>query len=272
MACVTLITDFGYADAYVGAMKGALLRVDPTLTLVDISHAVGPQDIAQAGRLLASIVPYYPAGTVHVVVVDPGVGSQRRILAAEVAGSFVVAPDNGCLGPLMDRQTLTRGVCVENRRFFNPLVSATFHGRDIMGPVAAHLSLGVPLGELGPKLALGSLVRLPLPVVVIESGGLCGVVVAEDRFGNLITNIHREDLEGLTVGRHGVDLHTTLAAHCIVGLSTHYGVVDPGKPLALVGSDGYLEIAVNGGHAARQLNLDVGIKVRVNLCATDAAS
>ncbi|HPD15310.1 MAG TPA: SAM-dependent chlorinase/fluorinase [Planctomycetota bacterium] len=259
--CITFLTDFGTADAYVGAMKGAALCVNPDACLVDISHEVPPQDIAWGAHLLAWAWRWFPSGTVHVAVVDPGVGSGRRILGAETAGQVFLAPDNGLLSPVLAQAPPRRLVSVTNASYFRNPVSATFHGRDVFAPVAAHVTLGVDLAELGPPVA---------DPVRLEAGGprragagvIEGQVIHVDRFGNLITNITESDLDSLGVPRGTLRVGT--AGRIIEGVSVSYTDASRGALLALVGSAGLLELAANCGSARQVVGAGVGEKVRVS--------
>ena len=247
---VALLTDFGHADAYVGVMKGVLLSVCPEARVVDLSHEVAPQDVAGAAFLLEGACGYFPDRTIFVCVVDPGVGSERRIVAVETRRHVFLAPDNGLLGFLADEAK--RIVRVENRACFLNPVSRTFHGRDIFAPVAGRLAKGLDPARLGPRTA--SLRTLDLPEPKAVAGGLEGRVLAIDRFGNLITNIRAGRLAAaeIRIGRAR-----------IAGVKGTYADAAPGELLAVVGSTGRLEISVNRGHAAERLGVRVGDRVRV---------
>ncbi len=252
MTVVSLLTDFGHEDAYVGIVKGAILGVNPAATLVDLTHGIPAGDLVRAAYSLEAAWGYFPPGTVHLVVVDPGVGSDRRIVAVAAGGHLFLAPDNGVLTPVLADNAGARAVSVENRRFFLSPVSRTFHGRDIFAPVAGHLSGGVALDALGPGIALDTLVRLPLPEPeAAEGGGISGVVVTADRFGNLITNIRRRDLAG-EIGC------VRIGGRTIHGISDTYAAVSPGQLLALFGSTQRLEVSVNGGSARETLGGGAG--------------
>ena len=252
---ITLTTDFGVHDGYVAAMKGVILRIAPGVSLVDVSHDVAPQDVAGAAYLLAGVYRFFPPETVHLVVVDPGVGTQRRGLAVRADEQLFVAPDNGVLTPVLDAATRIAIVSLTNARYWLGEVSHTFHGRDIFAPVAAHLARGVPLEELG--VSIGDPVRLGLPEPRVRGGLVEGTVVWVDHFGNLVTNIPAgalppDETYRVTVG------HLT-----VTGLFTTYGQVRAGQPLALVGSHGYLEVAVREGSAAEMAGAGRGAMVRV---------
>jgi len=258
--CITFLTDFGTADAYVGAMKGAALSVNPDACLVDISHDVPPHDVAWAARLLAWAYPYFPQGTVHVAVVDPGVGGGRRILAAGARGHLFIAPDNGLLTLVLAGAEPRRIVSVANSRFFRQPMSATFHGRDIFAPVAAHLTLGVGLDTLGPAVA--DPVRLENTAARrTGDGAIEGQVIHADRFGNLVTNIAEGDLDALDRPRG--ELCVEIAGRRIRGLAASYAQAPRGALLALVGSTGLLEVSANCGSARDILKVARGERVRV---------
>jgi len=239
---ITLTTDFGERDSYVAAMKGVILDICPSVQLVDMTHAVPPQDIAEAAFFLAGAVPHYPPGTIHVVVVDPGVGTQRRPIVVSVLGQYVVCPDNGLVTALI-REEPWEARHITAKRFMRPGPSATFHGRDVFAPVAAHLALGVPIDLVGDRV--DTIARLDLEEPSLDpSGAIRGAVVHVDRFGNLVTNIHQTLLPdaGAVV--------VTVGSYSLQGIQSTYAAVDAGTPLALVGSSGHLEIAVNAGNAA----------------------
>jgi S-adenosylmethionine hydrolase len=245
-----MLSDFGYSDSYVGQMKAALLAIAPAISLVDITHAVPPQDVFAGAFLLWSAVEAFPPGSVHLAVVDPGVGSSRRSDAARsLRGDTFVGPDNGLLVPALERL----GGCAEavelrEARFWRAQPSSTFHGRDIFAPVAAHLALGVPLRELGPTVELSRPFSLPV------ADGLAGEVLHVDGYGNLITNI--------PAARLPERFCVSLRQHSIPTLA-FYAAARPGELLALVGSSGLLEISVRDGSAAAVLGVGRGEPVVV---------
>jgi len=264
MATITLLTDFGLEDAYVGIVKGVILTTNPTATIVDITHSISPGDVARAAYLLETSFGYFPPGTVHVVVVDPGVGSERGIVAVDMGGQRFLAPDNGVLTGVLPGGAAGRAVSVENPRYFLPTPSRTFHGRDIFAPVAAQLSMGLDLEMLGPAVDCRALVRLNRPAPALADGrGITGMVVVADRFGNLITNIQGGDLPGICGGAGACELKIQIGSQTIHGLSDTYASVASGAPLALVGSTGRLEISINGGSAVQVFGGGPGIEVRV---------
>ncbi|HUV51410.1 MAG TPA: SAM-dependent chlorinase/fluorinase [Anaerolineae bacterium] len=258
MSIITLITDFGVDDEYVGVIKGVILSINPAATIVDITHHIEPQDLIQAAYIIKHSFKYFPEGTVHVVVVDPGVGSERAIIALEVTGHIFLAPDNGVLTLLMDKANINSIVRVEESRYFLESVSPTFHGRDIFAPVAAHLSNGVEIKALGATIInKAGLKKLFVEHASIsDSGELVGVVVFIDRFGNLITNIDAKSLDKFCKSCKKERLEFRIGKKKIIGLSKTYENVLSQSPLAIIGSRGYLEIAVNCGNAKRYFMAD----------------
>ncbi len=264
MAVISLLTDFGTRDEYVGAMKGVILGINPQVTLVDVSHHTPPQNIAAAAHILRSAYRCFPGGTIHLAVVDPGVGSARQILAAELDGYVFLAPDNGLLPLVWGNLTPQIIVRVENRSLFRHPVSRTFHGRDIFAPVAAHLSKGYQLTDVGSTMAAAQLTTLdPKLAEFLPTGELAGEVVYIDRFGNLITNIEAAQLQQLDDTAEPPVLLIRVGQHCIEGMAQHYDGVASQTPLALIGSHNCLEIAVAGGSAAQRLGAGQGTVVYV---------
>ena len=263
MSVVTLISDFGIADEYSGVMKGAVLQINPAATVVDVSHRIDPFNVIEAAMMVTAVFRYFPAGTVHVVVVDPGVGSARDIIAVEGDGYHWVAPDNGVLYPLIRKLESVSIVRVVERRYFRPTVSNTFHGRDIMAPVAGHLSKGLTLDRLGPRVAIEALVRCEIPVPVITPQGIEGQVMTVDRFGNLITNIDEATLITSTPRNQWPQLQIRVGQRRLMGLVDSYSEVQADQPLALIGSRGVLEVAVNAGSASHYFDAGRGAPVRV---------
>lgn len=271
MAIITLLTDFGTHDEYAGVLKGVILTINPAATLVDLTHHIAAQDVQQAAYILKSAFGYFPEGTIHLSVVDPGVGSGRSIIAARHSGHHFIAPDNGLLSALWEPEEPAEVVRVENGALFLHPVSKTFHGRDIMAPAAAHLSLGRPLKELGPPVDPRRMVVSVLPQPGFnELGQLEGEVIAVDGFGNLITNIQANHLtappEAGTIRRIVIEAGTSR----IYGLSDCYSQVAAGTVLAVMGSRNCLEIAVNRGRADQYLRIGKGAPVRVAFQKEDA--
>lgn len=255
-AVISLLTDFGLRDAYVGAMKGAIARLAPDALVVDISHEVPPQDILSGGLIWAAAVPYFPEGSVHVAVVDPCVGTRRRVLAVEARGCVFLAPDNGILGCVLEEREIEGCYDVRRRSLFLRPVSRTFHGRDIFAPVAARIACGLPPREVGPATRPAVWMRLPRPRARVRSEGLeirveeRGAILAFDAFGNAITNLRPRP--GFRLAR----LRTGLVE--VRRLSRTYADAEPGGAVALEGSSGYLEVAVREGSAERELALRRG--------------
>lgn len=258
---ITLLTDFGTRDAYVAAMKGVVLSICPQARIIDITHDVAPQDIVEGAWTLASAAPHFPAGTVHVAVVDPGVGSGRRAIAVRAGRWRFVGPDNGVLSWAVAAACAPEAVRafeLKDARWFRDDVSNTFHGRDIFAPVAAYVAAGVRLEDLGPPAP--GLVALPVPTPVATGDELTGEVIHVDRFGNAITNIERGLVEAWRRGR-AAEVH---AGDVVVGgVRRTYPEAEPGEALALFESTGRLEIAVREGSAARTLGLTRGAEVRL---------
>lgn len=257
MPIITLITDFGLSDEYVGVMKGVMYTVNPLALVVDITHGIGHQDTVQAAYTLWASYPYFPEGTLHVIVVDPGVGTGRKILAAKINGHFFLAPDNGILDLLMAQDLPDILVSVENRRYFAETVSHTFHGRDIFSPVAAHLSKGLDIRKLGPEIAPEKTTRLAYKKAYVSGEKqISGTVIAIDRFGNLMTDIHRTLLENVFQTKRKMKFAIKAGAVTIAGLSDTFSDVLPNTPVAYIGSRGLLEIAVNCGNAKTMFKVD----------------
>lgn len=237
---IVFLTDFGLKDHYVGVMKGVIARLAPEAPVIDLLHEVPPQDVLSGAFHLWASYRYFPEGSIFVTVVDPGVGTKRRGLLLQMAERFFLGPDNGLFTWLLDANPDFVAFSLENPAFFLPEVSHTFHGRDIFAPCAAHLFRGVPPEEFGPRVH--DLVRLPVPPLTEEGNRLRGSVIHVDRFGNLITNIAAEKILSRRVRA------VVFQGQKLPFLRT-YGEAPPGTPLALIGSDGLLEIAVTEGSA-----------------------
>jgi hypothetical protein len=255
---ITLLTDFGNRDAYVASLKGVILSLNPAAVLVDLSHRVPPQDIRAGAFLLAEAAACFPPGSIHLAVVDPGVGSRRRALAARCRGHYWVGPDNGLFDFSFGRAPEPTIVSLENPAYFRPQVSATFHGRDIFAPVAAHLSLGVDLDRFGPRIT--DPVPLSFPEPVFGPSVIQGEIISVDRFGNLVSNIGTGDLTSWSKDRQ---VRLKVGPLTIQGLARTYTDVAPGEFLALTGSHGFVEIACAQDNAARRLQAGVGLALEV---------
>jgi len=245
---ITLTTDFGRTDPYAGAVKGVILSINRDAVLVDISHDIPRGSVAEASWALMECYGFFPPGTVHLAVVDPGVGGERRAVAAASGGHFFVGPDNGVFWPAIRRPGSVT-VHLNNPRYFLPVVSSTFHGRDIFAPVAARLSRGEDINSIGDIIV--DPVKLEMPEPFISSGKLHGRIIRSDHFGNLISNLGRKAVTGFLETAAPV---IRIGSTEIRGISSTYSSVPPGAALALFGSSGRLEIAVNGGSAAVLLN------------------
>jgi len=256
----TLLTDFGTTDPYVAAMKGVILSISPQTRIVDISHEVPPQDVLAGAFVLAQAAPYFPPGTVHVVVIDPGVGTDRAILVARMAGQLFVFPDNGVITFAVERMSLEAIFVVRQTNALLPgRASATFHGRDIFAPVAGRLLNGLGIEMLGPRPDSYKLLDLPPPG--LAEGGIVGQVIYVDRFGNLVSNVPERMVRQRYVGLDG--LRVLCGGRDVGRLRRTYGLVGGGQPLALLDSFGYVEVAVNRGRACDVLKAGVGTEVRI---------
>jgi S-adenosylmethionine hydrolase len=259
---ITLLTDFGLADPYAGIMKGVILSANPDAVIVDLTHDIPPQDIMAAAYAIDSAFRYFPAGTIHIMVVDPGVGGERKILAAIAAGHVFLAPDNGVLTLILKSGAVDRIFQVENSRYFLHPVSRTFHGRDVFAPVAGHLSNGLSPAALGPETDPGRGMMLGLPLPRVTPGReIAGCVTRVDRFGNLITNIEQSQVAATFGKTDPRGLKIAVGGSIITGLSGAYRDAPSGALLVLFGSAGWMEIAVNGGSAAEVCAAAVGSPV-----------
>jgi len=256
-AVLALTTDFGTAGPYVAAMKGVILGINPDARLVDVSHEIAPHNIREAALCLSQVVPFFPPGTIHVVVVDPGVGSNRRLLCVRMRDQIFLAPDNGVLSWSARGNGTIERIELSESRFWRSEISSTFHGRDILAPAAAHLSLGITPSQLGRPA--GDCEQLPWPEPSPIPGGLQGELLAVDRFGNLITNFVQPDFPVAARSTLRVVFGTTE----IGPLVRTYSDVREGEFAVLVGSSGLVEIAVRNGNAAERLRAGPGTRVRV---------
>ncbi len=256
---ITLTTDFGVGSPYVAAMKGVILSLNPAAEIVDISHGVPPQDIARGAIMLEQTCHWFPPGTVHVAVVDPGVGSRRRIVLVRTGGHDFVGPDNGLFSRLARFGPDSTIIHLNRPEFWLPRVSATFHGRDIMAPVAARLSLGVEAESLGERI--DALTPYSWSEARVSSGCIEGIVESIDSFGNLITNIGADALAKTPRGAD--DVRIECDEHETCGIFNAYADQPEMTLIALVGSDGKLELAIVGDSAAIMLGVRVGAKVHI---------
>ena len=255
MSIITLTTDFGAADPFVGIMKGVIAGRAPTARVIDLTHGVPPHDVLAGALILRHSVPYFPRSTIHLAVVDPGVGSERRALCVETAGALLVGPDNGLLSLAAPRIEIRRIIHLTAEHFFLSPRSATFHGRDVFAPVAAALAAGTPVEKVGSEVR--DMQRLDLPPVVREGHALRGQVIYVDHFGNLVTNVSAADLAGLAVRAPSIGIGNVR----LRGVAPSYAAVQRGEPVAVVNSWGLVELAVREGSARDQLGASVGAAV-----------
>ncbi|MGI0494856.1 SAM hydrolase/SAM-dependent halogenase family protein [Alkalinema pantanalense CENA528] len=259
MHLLTLLSDFGLQDSYVGILKGVILGILPEATIVDLTHGVPPQDIAAARFQGLMAYPYFPQGTVHVAIVDPGVGGQRRAIAVQTTHAYFVAPDNGLLSGILQQDLIVQAVELTNPDYWRSArPSSTFHGRDIFAPAAAYLAQGVPISALGTSIDPATIVQLQFPLSQPSRNTYHGSIQAIDHFGNLITNFPASLVQG-----HPWQLQFHQVAYA--GQMT-YGDVPKGDAIGLVGSHGYLELSINCGSAQLQLQAQVGDPIQLFLC------
>lgn len=262
---ITFTTDFGLEDPFIGMMKGVVLNICPDARLIDLSHAIPAQDLLRAALTLEAAVPYFPDETIHLAVVDPGVGTDRAAVAIDAGKFILVGPDNGVFTLALERYPPVKAVRLTEERFFRHPVSATFHGRDVFAPVAAHIANGVALTELGAPVQ--NLVRLDLPTARIEGDTLIGHVLTADRFGNLMTDVCVEMLEQFT-SRGAGTVRIRVGAEEIPGISRTYGDATERTPVAYIGSSGRLEIGIRNGNAAQILGAKRGARVTVTYASS----
>ncbi len=305
---VTLLSDFGLQDVYVGVIKGVIAQINPDLQVIDLTHQIPPQNIAAGRFCLMNAAPYFPAGTVHLAVVDPGVGTARRAIALQLPQGYFVGPDNGLFSGVLSLAATEPDaeiIAVEltNSNYWrSPQPSTTFHGRDIFAPVAAHLACGIPLECLGDPINPATLVQLSLPDCTVTDGEIEGSIQYIDQFGNLITNIPAEVVEDKTwfvvindsetdqlkakpqdykekkkkktkgkKQKSNIDAETPAVVSRIIPSGKTYGDVQFGHLIALVGSHGWVEIAANRANAQTQLQLDWGCRVQVLLSQSNGS-
>ena len=256
---VTLTTDFGLKDPYVAEIKAVILSICQNAIIVDITHKIAKFNIRMGAYVLACAVPYFLKGSIHLVVVDPGVGTQRRPIVIQTQRSFFVGPDNGVLFLAAEKQKIVRIHELANPELMEPEVSNTFHGRDIFAPAAAHLANGINPEDFGPRIS--EVKRPEFSKITREKGGLVGTVLHVDGFGNIITNITKKEMEQTYVG----DIVEVELPDCEVKLklSKAYGEVEPLEPVALVGSHDFLEIALNQGNASKKFRAKPGDRIRL---------
>jgi S-adenosylmethionine hydrolase len=261
---ITLLTDFGIEDEYVGVMKGAILSRHPQAIIVDLSHQVSPHRVLEAAYILEASYRYFPKGTIHTIVVDPGVGTDRKIIVLRKDEHVFIAPDNGVLTMISETGGIEFVIMVENDDYFLKPVSETFHGRDIFAPVAAYLSKGLDPGQLGTAISPDQLTRVEIVKPYIsDKKEIIGNIVAIDHFGNLISDIDRGMITKFRKDLPCNRVVVEVSGQSISGLSKGYEANDYGRPLALIGSRGYLEIAVCRGSAREVFHAQIGDRIRV---------
>jgi S-adenosyl-L-methionine hydrolase (adenosine-forming) len=259
MKTLTLLTDFGTQDAYVAIMKGVITTIAPATKIIDITHQIPPQDIITARFQLMTAFPYFPEDTIHLAIVDPGVGSHRRAIALRLPSGYIIAPDNGIVGGVLGLETPIAAIALNDPLYWRkPNPSHTFHGRDIFAPVAAHLANGVPLASIGMPIDWRSLIQLPIPTAQWSREKRWeGCIQAIDRFGNLITNLRGD----LVVGQSwsiGLGDHQ-IAGHTIYANARHK------ESVGIVSSDNWIEIAIRNGNAAESFAATIGDTVKLSI-------
>lgn len=256
---ITLTTDFGYQDPFVGVMKGVIAGINPQAQIIDLSHGIAAHDIMGAGLILRHSVNHFPQGSIHVAVVDPGVGSARRPILIECTGNYFIGPDNGVLSLALPAERPDRIINISNPDYYRQPVSTTFHGRDIFAPVAAHLSLGIDPSAFGDGVE--NFTRLAWPDISSSPGGLQGEIVYIDGFGNLFTNVSEHELRALPRDK----LAITFGDVVIEGLAANYAGRGVSSYIALINSWGLLEIAVYKGNAQQRCGARVGDKIHIRV-------
>jgi S-adenosylmethionine hydrolase len=255
---ITLTSDFGLKDPYVAEMKGVILSLNPKATLIDITHESEKFNIRMAAFMLASVAPYFPQGTVHLAVVDPEVGTQRRAILVQTEKSSLVGPDNGLLILAAQNQGIRHVYQLTNHLYMLPKVSSTFHGRDVFAPAAAYLDTGVRPREFGPEITDPTIPELTK--IKYLNGSLIGEVLHVDSFGSIITNINEKDLPQNSAEKVNVDLP---GFSIKLSFGKTYAETKLKEPIALIGSHGFLEIALNQGSAAEKFHVKAGDKITV---------
>jgi len=260
---ITLTTDFGLEDEYVGVMKGVILGINPEVKIIDISHYVNPQDVKWASFLVFYSYKYFSKGTIHVVVVDPGVGSERDIICVKANGHIFLCPDNGIITKVVENVNPKGIYLVKNEKYFLSCISDTFHGRDIFAPVAAHLSIGRPFTNVGPKIK--EIKRIKLPGIKKTARSIKGEIMHIDRFGNIVTNIEKNIISEIESNYEFIKVEVAEVNVKIKGIKKSYQEVKVGQLLSVIGSRELLEISKNKGNAAKFLEAKTGMTVKVSI-------
>jgi S-adenosylmethionine hydrolase len=256
---ITLTTDFGLTAPFVGIMKGVILQANPDCRIVDLSHNITTHDITEASRVLQAAFPYFPKATVHVAVIDPGVGSSRHIICLQHKGQFLLAPDNGILTPFF--HDVDAAYTVKNSSLFLENPSSTFQGRDIFAPVAGLLSMDFPLELLGAPININDLVQLEIPTPVIRDNTLSGECTGIDRFGNIASNITKNHIRNFSSDPANITI--TINDLTINGLSSHYAEGNQTTPIGLINSQDYLEISLFKKNCAKEMHLSIGNHIKI---------
>jgi len=258
---ITLLTDFGVRDAYIATMKGVILGICPEAEIIDISHEVRKFDVRHGAFLLHQAGPYFPKGTVHMAVVDPGVGTERRRIIIEGERCLYVGPDNGVLSLAVEREGFVKAVEIKERKFMLPNLSATFEGRDIFAPVSAHLARGVRVDEFGPEVS--GIVKPSFSMPIVGEDRIVGEALHIDGFGNIVTNIKGSHLNTIKAVE-GDFLRVRVGEFSgIVKFSKTYGSVPTGAPVVVIGSSSFLEVSISQGSAGEVFKADVGNRIEI---------
>ena len=263
---ITLLTDFGLKDTYTAQMKGIILSISPKTKIVDITHQIPPQDILQAAYLLSTATKHFPKETIHIVVIDPGVGGARKAIVIQTKRSLLVGPDNGVLTLAAEEEGITTIVQITNKKYMLNKISKTFHGRDIFAPAAAFLSKGIPLSDLGPELNSQNITYLPIEKAKIIEEKIVGQIIHIDRFGNAVTNIPKEITEkfGITYGdKIRIKINEKLKEGEKIKFVSTFSQAKKGEIIALINSDDKLELSINQGSAEKILNLKVKLPLEI---------
>ncbi len=258
---IAILTDFGSADYYAGIMKGVMLKINPAINIVDLSHTIAPQNVTEAAFILYTSYGYFPEGTIFVIVVDPGVGSSRDILCVEADNRYFICPDNGVLSYLLQVSPIQKAVVLDKKEYFLDDISDTFHGRDIFSPAAAHLAKGIEPENMGRKISPAGIKKFDKPALTFEpSDVIKGEVIFIDKFGNLISSIHKNALSNIRKGNFEI----CIAGRKLTSLNKTFSNAEIGELLAYTGSSGFLEIAVRNGDAGKAIKAFTGMEIGVN--------
>lgn len=258
MQIITLTTDFGSSDPFFGIMKGVILTICPNARIEDITHDINPQDIWQANFVIQSTYHYFPKGTIHVCVVDPGVGSTRKPVLIKSKDYYFIGPDNGIFTGILEKENVTDVIELTEKKYWLKNVSQTFHGRDIFSPVAAHLANGIKLDSFGKSAKKEDLVKLLIKKLIKNKDGYSSTVQFIDHFGNIITNLPSDNVSG--------EMHGSIKNHSFEGLVSSFTEAEQNQLTAIKGSSGYIEIFVNKGNAAKVTGAVIGDTVEVKCC------